>query len=839
MIKWHEKIHEILAYDPYCDEMDYYDNNKLSNKLSPITNIFLNTFINTLEDKNLIIFIPDFMLRPIPLLSYFYSYLNKKSALIFSQKGQRVNESPIDLHMRNYYMLNWQGEYLFYDIPIGLMTNKDVKAEFFFPRIHNRHLKQRYISRQEDNFVDNNKSKILLYHDNKGNKIFKSIKNLIIDKKKIQSDLKLDLGLIIFENLDRFIYSDYTYRIFLKWLKELLPKSTRFIFHFSNPRQMKYINQLKDATNSLVLPFTTNLLQNNEEIKIKSLKYFNLEECRPIINLLNRYNVDLPRFYQDNKEIEIFDPLESGNIDDHFEGAQNITRVIDDKKLINKRAYYTAWKMLNIMSDLSINPSRYKSISKNNDSWRYYSIPEIIENLEFNLEKEHENNQLPLKRFISEVNSVYEELSQCKRFSEKKSFSRIAKDYELINIAKNIDDPENTIIATYSALEKRILREDLDKIGLKAVNVEDINWISYKHFDRSDKKLILPGALKTKNMLELFLPYKEIKFLAYEGLNEKRIKNQVDLASTYSYEEEKFSMNYVSEIYSFIDIEKDGAFFEDFYKRKKIYEKDEEIEQPPIQDSNPFEEFKNKIFKKAYSSEYQSEIEFVEKQIDEIESTDAETGSFDEYAEFLLLSLKNERKYRKKLNMGKTYFYLKSLGGNVFEGTPKMFKPGNFIVILDDDDQKSLLQLIIDIFDLEESVNNKLIEYWKYAFMKFIKHQKISENELYNRYLDLGGQRTKAAVRNWAKGSVLGPDDPNDLLIIGKIIDNQAIIDNYNMMNSEIDKIRNIHRITGRRLKTIIKKIIFERDDLEPSKLNYEEYLFYEKVKNGIYKILE
>lgn len=838
LIKWHEKIHDIRAFNPYCDDMDYYDNNKLSNKLSPITNFFLNTFINSHEDKNLIVFIPDFMLRPIPLLSYFYSYLNKKSTLIFSQKGQRVNESPIDLHIRNYYMLNWQGEYLFYDIPIGIMTNKDVKAEFFFPRVHNRHLKQKYISQQENNFADNNKPKLLLYHDNKGNRIFKNIKNLIIDKRKIKSEAKLDLGLIIFENLDRFIYSDYTSRIFLKWLKELLPKNTRFIFHFSNPRQMKFINQLKDATNSLVLPFTTNILQNNNEIKKQSLKYFNLEEYRPIISLFNRYNVDLPNFYQHDPQIEILDSLESGNIDDHFEGAQNITRVIDDKKLINKRVYYKAWKMLNIMPDLSINPSRYKSISKNNDSWRYYSIPEIIENFESNLEKEHEKNKLPLKRFISEVSSVYDELSQCKRFSEKNSFSRIAKDYKLINIAKNLDDPENTIIATYSALEKRILREDLDKIGLNSVNVEDINWISYRHFNRSDKKLILPGALTTKNMLELFLPYKEIKFLAYEGLNEKRIKEQVDLASLYSFEEEKFSMNYVSEVYSFFDIEKNNAFFKDFNKRTKAYENDEEIEKPPIPDSNPFKEFKKKVFKKAHSSEYQSEIEFVEKQIDEIESTDVDTETFDEYVEFLLLNLKNERKYRKKLNMGKSYFYLKTLGGNIFEGTPKMFKPGNFVVILDDDDQKSLLQLIIDIFDLEESVNKKLIEYWKYAFMKFIRNQ-ISENELYERYLDLGGQRTQATVRNWARGSVLGPDDPDDLLIIGKIIGNQAIINNYNLMNSEIDKIRNIHRVTGRRLKTIIKKIIFERDDLEPSKLNYEEYLFYDKVKNGIYEILE
>lgn len=839
LIQWHEKIHEILAYNPSCGEMDYYDNNELSNQLSPVTNFFLNTYINALDDKNLIVFMPDFMLRPIPLLSYFYSYLKGRSTLVFSSKGQRVNESPINLHIRNYYMLNWDGEYLFYDIPIGIMTNKEVQAEFFFPRIHNRNLKQRYILQQQNNFADNEKSKILLYHDNNGNRIFKNIKNLIIDKKKITGNLELDLGCIIFENLDRFIYSDYTTNMFLKWLKELLPKDTRFIFHFSNPRNLEFISKFKDKTNSLILPCTTNLLQNNEDIKEKSLEYFGSGDNRPIIDLLNRYNVDLPSYYLHEKKISILKPLESGNIDTHFEGAQNITRNIDEKKLINKQVYYAAWNILNRMPDLSINPSRYKRIFKNYEDWAYFSIPEIIDNFEFNIDKEHEDNILPLKRFISEVDSVYSELSQCKRWFEEESFSRIAKDYELINIAKNIDDPENTIIATYSAIERRILKEDLNKAGLDSIDVEDINWITFRHFNRSNKKLILPGTLNTKNMQELFLPYEEIKFMAYEGLNQERIKNQVDLASLYSYEEEKFSMNYLSEIYDFINIDKNNAFFEDFEKRKTEYEKEIGVEETIMPDENPFKEFKNKILEKVNSSEYQTEIEHVEDKIDEIESTDVESDPFNEYVEFYLRKLNNDRKYHKKLNLGKSYFYLKTLGGNVFEGTPGIFRPGNYVVILDDDDQKSLLQLILDIFGLEESVNKKLIEYWKHAFIRFIQKENISENKLYERYLELGGQRTRTTIRNWSRGAVLGPDDPDDLLLIGKIIDNKAITENYIIMNSEIDKVRNIHRVTGRRVKMIIKKIIFERDNLEPSKLNYEEYLFYEKVKNGIYEILE
>ena len=58
-------------------------------------------------------------------------------------------------------------------------------------------------------------------------------------------------------------------------------------------------------------------------------------------------------------------------------------------------------------------------------------------------------------------------------------------------------------------------------------------------------------------------------------------------------------------------------------------------------------------------------------------------------------------------------------------------------------------------------------------------------------------------------------------------------------MSDEIEKVRNVHRTTGRKLKNVIKAIIYEGNDLDTQNLNYEEYLFYEKVKNGIYEVLE
>ncbi len=841
MEQWHDKIHEILTYNPNSrDPMDYYDNNRLSNQLSPCTNFFLNTFINIINKKNLIVFASDSILRPVPLLSYFYSFLSGKSTLVFTQKGQRIDVSPIDLHLRNYYMLNWEGEYLFYDIPIGIMNNNEIKAGIYLPRVENRERKKSLVLRQEKNFLESEKPKILLYHDKKGSRILSNIQNLIIDKRKFNEKIRLDFGCIIFENLDRFVYSDYTAKVFLKWLKNILPTNINLIFHFSNPQNLEFINKFQIDTNSFVLPFTPNLLKNNEAIKQQSIDYFNAEEQKPIIDILNRFNLDTLSFYDDNRVLSIIKPiLEEGNIDYHYEKAQNTIKNINNNTIKNKGSYYAAQKILNKMPDLVINPSKYKLKIKDDGEWKHQSISEILNGFENSLQEEENENQFLLARFLSDVNSTYSELSQCKRFFEEETYNRIGKDYRVLELANNIEIDDNTIFVTYSPTEKRILEEEFIKLGLNSFNVEDIKWISYRYLDRSNTKLILPGPLITKNLTELFLPYKEIHFLAYGGLNSQRANDQIDLILEYSFEEEKFAMRYISQVFDYFDVDKNNLLFNDFEKREREFSDDTTYE-PDSEYINPFDKFRDIIIKKARTSKYQDQIDLVEEKLKELEKIDIEIDiESEEYVEVYLRDLTNNNKYLKKLPRYKTYFYLKTLGGNVEEGVPSILRPGNYIVILDNDERKSLLQLIIDMFGLEENIEKSLIEYWKKALIKHINKNKLSINEFYNEYSKNGGQNEFEAVSNWAKGGVLGPRNPVDLLIIGKVIDNEIIQNHYMIMDAEIDKVRIIHRMTGRRLRKIIKTIIFENEELKPEKLDYEEFMFYEKVKNGIYEVVD
>ena len=89
----------------------------------------------------------------------------------------------------------------------------------------------------------------------------------------------------------------------------------------------------------------------------------------------------------------------------------------------------------------------------------------------------------------------------------------------------------------------------------------------------------------------------------------------------------------------------------------------------------------------------------------------------------------------------------------------------------------------------------------------------------------------------WCKGEAIGPQSAYDLYIIGDILDNIFIMDNYLSIFQQISLVRTSHRLIGRKLKKMIKSILTD-EYLDVSSLNDREYLIYENIQNGIYKIV-
>jgi hypothetical protein len=434
-------------------------------------------------------------------------------------------------------------------------------------------------------------------------------------------------------------------------------------------------------------------------------------------------------------------------------------------------------------------------------------------------------------------------LSKCKRFGEDSSYTRIGKDYKILEIILNKNQFYNKnhtlMIGAYSNSEASILKGELDKFGVDNVEVRHIGWLNKSNFDRSDYNLLLPGPLPVRYFSELLRPYKKILILAYNGYNFNRIKDQIKLVSEYSVSEEIVSMNYFKEIYDYVGLPQNDALFRDYQERLDKLEVEEELisAEKPI---NSFDGIKKLIT--IESSDYKEDLNNLGQMIKNMKAEDKKINyqhPSSECLEFTLRNLENGRKCRKSLPIEKTYFFLKNIGSKIEEGSPKDLKPGNFVIVIDNDEKKTLLQLIIEIYDLESSIDKEIIEFWKEKLILFIKNTGIKYRELYDVYSDMGGEKHYQTVLNWGKGKVIGPENPKDLYIIGKILDEKILQENCDLISDEIEKVRNIHRITGRKLKNVIKAIIFEGQSLDAQNLSYEEYLFYEKVKNGIYEILE
>ena len=299
MEKWVEKVHHINTYNPdSTNAMDYYYNTDLSQNLSPLTKFFLNTFINAIDQKNVIVTFPDNILRPLPLIAYTYSYLQNKSTLVFTSNSKGLEKkSPREIHNLDYYMLNWEGEYLFYDIPIGYIFKDKIEAEIQMPKPARKY-KKKYIERLKNNFTESNGAKVLLYSDN-GTRIVDNVNSILLDNKtKFKQKMSIDLGCIIFENVDRYVNSPYTSKKFIHWIQEYLNEGINFVFHFSNPNS-PFIDFIREKTDSFVVPFNSGILTNNKSISDPSLHYYKNNDPNEI-KIIEKYNLDRPYFYNDD-----------------------------------------------------------------------------------------------------------------------------------------------------------------------------------------------------------------------------------------------------------------------------------------------------------------------------------------------------------------------------------------------------------------------------------------------------------------------------------------------------------------------------------------------------------
>ncbi|MHA1820711.1 MAG: DISARM anti-phage system protein DrmE domain-containing protein [Promethearchaeota archaeon] len=834
-IKWYNEID--LRMSIANDRSIYSHKN-----LSPLSNFTLNIIyklfkMKELEQKNLIVAFPSNIFKPLSLIAYIYSRLSKKDVLIITSKENYV------FHNENYYQLT-EGDFVFIRIPIGILKNDKFIIELNMPDARSS-IRKEYEKYKENLFKMKEKSRIFFSLNPNDSKIIDSINKLVINKQSVEKHIPIHIGLIIFENFNNF-FSIVKYNIFKEWIcnQDL---DLKFIFFFSNPIS-PLIPYVKNDFDCLSLLYNISFLKYDFIYK-KAIPFYKSEEY--ISKFSERYNLDSRYIYDDlNHEIKYeVKYLENGNIDDYKNQFLNIMDQIELDNINDhlKYALLVLKRELYNLYNYFIIPRSLKIRFFIEDNWKMISLLELLELIyKLSENSEYANEIINLIKYF---NSIYLELSECKRFNEQKSYTRITKNYALLNYISNKKHIKKLIIV--DPIEKNILINQIELVNRREniIYLDNIKFLTSKKIYKIPKdelknyELIFSGDISSSDLLYLYRPWKKIIFFVYKGFNEKVLKYKLNLLNKANIKDQEVSIRELEKISKYFGYSKD-TIIESFYRKKSQVK----VETSSKKSNKTKEDTEIDISQIIYQ-EFKKDPE-----IDDIEETKKSCNTLIKHYEQSLIN-NNEANYElklKEINTDKVgYKYLPATTSYLcFEDINKIkieslfpyaMKRGNFIIIISPEDRKLLIEDVSIISKLNEKINFDIIKKWQNIISSYFidnyKKNSLRIKDFYNDYCKICETPvTIVTFRNWINGKVSYTRDPKNLYYLGELMKENFLIDEYQEIFNEGKKLQKIHKIISEKLKKIIQKIL--QGSLKLENMSMYEYEIYKAIENNIYEII-
>ena len=869
MEQWRELFdYSIIACS--IDKQDYrtsclVNHRDLSeNVLSPVTNLMLNAVVKIFDsDENLIINFPKKILKPIPLIAYIFSQMKSKSVLVFTAGNINNKKDLIRIHNDNFYLLNmvnkWgNGANLYENCSMGYLKSKgELSYKFFLPHANSTYKK--YLNQNLNNILgDESKPKIVLMGGSSLTTLTNTINQISVDNDELNDDniennINLDIGCIIFENADKYFSSKHNAEFFVKWLNENVDSDIKVIFHFSN-HDLHYLDYIKELTKAKVISFNGGIIKNNDILIESSLSYF---EKIANLDIVGRYNMDDEAdYYYDSKIILDDVKLDKGNLDYFTYSAKKLSEFIDEEELSTNSLYFNAQKLFLDLNNLTINPSFLKFQVRYQNAFTYVTVPQFMELFENNLKYESSNNQIYLKRYLSLLNQFYQELMRRKRFNEPNSYNRIGKDYRIREIIENKEkyfgNDNDLVVGTFYNTEPGILINQLKNYP-DDVEIKYMGNLVREYSTSTNLNLLLPGFVPPRFLSELYKDYSKIFILNYDGFNRRNIMQQINSIENPSITDESKVMDYFLELYDYIGISKDNAFINNYKRRlqkeipKETMEKDSSEGSVGPEDINEYADVTEEDQTENYN-DYLKIIKNIEERITNnqsspnISNTDSNTYHYlnVKTIELELVIPNNNKHIKKTVPARNKYLHFKDYGAleDAFEIRAEELSKGDYVIILDNE-RISFIDLFIEIFKLEENIDKNLAHYWKDKISIFAEENNLSYEEFHELYKKEGGKMGIQTIRNWLKGKNISPRDyKNDLTYLSKVMNDDFLLNNIDIMGEEFRKIKSMHIAMGRNLKAIMKSIIVDDFSLNYDLLSLEEQTMHNIIKNSVYQVV-
>ena len=311
-------------------------------------------------------------------------------------------------------------------------------------------------------------------------------------------------------------------------------------------------------------------------------------------------------------------------------------------------------------------------------------------------------------------------------------------------------------------------------------------------------------------------------------------------------------MDYFLELYDYIGINKNNAFVNNYIKRFEIESVQQDMHSKTIIKSSPdIEEYGEYMDEETENyNDYLNIIKNIEKRISTnqttpiISSNNSNHTSYDFNVKTIELELimQNSNTHVKKTVPAKNkYLHFKDYGSleDAFEIRAEDLSKGDYVIILDNE-KISFIDLFIEIFKLEENIDKNLAQYWKDKISIFVEDNNLSYDEFHEMYKKEGGTMGIQTIRNWIKGKNISPRDyKTELTYLAKVMDDDFLLDNIDIMGEEFRKIKSMHIAMGRNLKAIMKGIIVDDFSLNYDLLSLEEQTMHTIIKNSVYQVIK
>ncbi len=844
----------------YSSEADLNINSK--SKLSPITNIVLNSLSIKNNRSNFIICFPSSSLRPLPIISYILAKKSNASVLVFTSDNR---------HFTNYHLIKREYQFIWNDVPAGILDDGSIHVNPKVPSYAKRDFKKQlkaYIPTLKQKFLETSFSKILFYL-NRNLKFSDSFQDLFVGNENViaLSNLHLGIKTIIFENFDNIIFNNYLFDTFKEWIKPLKSKDRQFIFHISNP-DYKYLTNIRELFQTYVLYFPYSFLKSNEDLYQKNKHYFAklAKKDQNSHSVINEFNLEHPDIYSKTIEdnIQVRWTLKKGNIDVFFRNGIDLLSTLEWSD-VNKALRSVIYKIRHLFYCIYKNMCipREFTIKYYDDQYgiKYYNLNRFF-SLASKIIDVHSSSKTKdiLKNILTYIVNMVNELSECKRFGEEESYSRIGKNYILCDYLHKSSENENFLIGVQHG-EQKALQRLLDEVESKAkFRLKSLNQLARGIGDYSEYTLILSGRLLPSNIQILFKNWKNIIFLVYKGNNHRWVKQQIKMIFSIDISKEELTLKYLSQIIKELiagpnyDIRKD-SLFSNFLKKKErlislemedygLIESNEEISSIFDKDvkltTTTIKELCGHIMKsdpryKDFIAEVMAKKSVKEDNLEKRKKLEKSVELFD-----CICNVKNEISGIEQvinLDTKKRYMYFRDKNKIKIEyGFPHSLSNKHYLVLFGTIDRLSATEFIKNAFVFEDDIEYDKVSKWQANLSDFYNSNYIVYKKFYDDYV--GSCTSTISYQEfikWVKGEVNAPLDPENLRYIGNIMNDSFIIQNFELICKEARKIQKFHLRISKLLKKLIAQVLV--GDVLRKDCSIEELGLLDEIENCIFKI--